>query len=151
MKTRRTLIFSMLVFVLGLSLLMMGSPRQANALTQAEWETVADYLDAHLNNQWGATDDGEAGFIYPPATYKSAVDSNGDGNICSVGDDIKNRPVLVDNLWGTATLIPGTSVRNNWTQAGASGSGFSADTVAAIKARVDAHIAAGFSTDIVVY
>ena len=151
MKTRRTLIFSMLVFVLGMSLLMLGSPRQANALTQAEWETVADYLDAYINNQWGATDDGEAGFINTPASYKAQVDSNVDGTICGVGDDMANRPVLVDNLWGQTTLIPGTSVRNNWTNAGATGGGYSTDTMAAIKAKVDAHRAAGFSPDISVY
>lgn len=149
-KTRRTLIFSMLIFVLGLSL-MLGSPRQANALTQAEWETVADYLHAYVSgSQYVATDDGEAGFINTPNDYHSKVDTNGDGTLCGVGDDMVNRPVLVDNLWQLPTLIPGTSVRNLWTGTGTTG-GYGTTTMAAIKAKVDAHRAAGFSTDISVY
>jgi hypothetical protein len=134
---------------------MLGSPRQANALTQAEWETVADSLHNYItSSQYDVTDDGEKGFIHTPAQYKLQVDNNsgvGDGIVCNVGDDMVNRPVLVDNLWGTATLIPGTSLRNNWTNAGLTGGGFSTDTMAAIQAKVNAHREAGFSDDISVY
>jgi len=152
MKTRRTLILSMLVFVLGLSLLMLGSARQANALTQAEWETVADSLHAYLSgSQYTAADDGEAGFINTPASFAAIIDSNADGLYCGVGDNMAGKPVLVDNLGGLATLIPGTEVRCNWTQPGVTFGCFHTDTLAAMKAKVDAHIAAGMSPDISVY
>lgn len=150
MKTRRTLVFSLLVVLMGLSLIL-SSTRQASALTQAEWETVADYLHAYVaGSQYVATDDGELGFMHTPAQYKSQVDSNGDNTLCGVGDDMVNRPVLVDNLWQLATLIPGTSVRNLWTGTGTTG-GYGTATMAAIKAKVDAHREAGFSPDISVY
>jgi len=150
MQTRRTLFFSLLFVLMGLSL-MLGSPRQANALTQAEWETVADSLHNYITSQYGSADDGEAGFLYTPALYKSRVDSDTTTPICGVGDDMANRPVLIDNLWGTTTLIPGTSLRNNWTNAGSTGGGYSTDTMGAIQAKVNAHREAGFSDDIAVY
>jgi len=161
MKTRRTLIFSVLVFVLGLSLLIMGSPGKANAgsLTQTEWESVADYLQGYVSSQYvsgpdflGLGDgDNEYGFIYTPELYKSRVDTNVDGTVCGVGDDMVNRPVLVDNLISQTTLIPGTSLRNQWNNASTSYGGMSTAVLAAVKAKVDAHKLAGFSTDIAVY
>ena len=150
MKRCRILVFSLLFVLLGLSL-MLGSPMEVNALTQAEWETIADKLDAYIESQYNIADDGEFGFLHTPAQYKLQADSNGDNTLCGVGDNMAGRPILVDNLWGTNTLIPGTSVRNNWNNAGLTGGGYSTDVMAAIKAKVDAHKDAGFSTDISVY
>lgn len=151
MQIRRTVIFSMLVFVLGLTLLMLGSVREANALTQAEWETVADYINAYASgSQYGPADDGELGFMHTAAQYKAQVDSNNDGILCGVGDDMANRPVLVDNLWQLTTLIPGTSIRNKWNDPIATNALTTAN-LSALKAKVDAHREAGFSPDISVY
>ncbi len=156
MQTRRTVIFSILVFVLGLSLLMLGSPGKANAgpLTQAEWEAIAGYLDAYIQSQYVSTDDGERGFIQTPQEYKNLVDNNGgtgDGILCGVGDDMANRPVLVDNLITTTTLIPGTSLRNQWNSASTTLGGLSSTVLTALRNRVIAHREAGFSDDIAVY
>lgn len=161
MKTRRTLIFSVLVFVLGMSLLMLGSPTQANAalLTATEWKDVACSIDRYVKSQYvagpdvlGLVDgDNEYGFLYTPALYNSRVNSNGGNPACGVGDDMANRPVLVDNLMSTTTLIPGTSIRNYWNSASASWGGLSPAVLTALKAKVNAHREAGFSTDIAVY
>ena len=157
MKTRRTVIFSMLVFVLGMSLLMLGSPKDANAgtLSQTEWEDIAGYIDGYIQSQYVSTDDGERGFIQTPQEYKDTVDNDGglpgDGIVCGVGDDIKNRPVLVDNLMAQTTLIPGTSIRNKWKDAVDGVGGLTPTNLSALRDRVIAHREAGFSTDIAVY
>ena len=152
MQTRRTLIFSLLFVLLGLSL-MLGSPREvtAGSLTQAEWEAVAGYIDGYIQSQYVATDDGEAGFLQTPALYKSRVDTNGNGTICDVGDDMANRPVLVDNLITTNTLIPGTSIRDLWNSGSATIGGLSPAVLTALRDKVIAHREAGFSDDISVY
>ena len=161
MKTRRTVIFSVLVFVLGLSLLMLGSPGKANAgaLTTPEWNSIADYLQSYISSQYVAgpdvlglgDGDNEYGFLYTPELYKSRVDTNNDGTLCSVGDDMANRPVLVDNLITLATLIPGTSIRNQWNSASTTLGGMSAAVISAVRDKVIAHREAGFSDDIAVY
>ena len=137
---------------------MLGSPTQANAgsLTVPEWKDVGCPIDRYIQSQYVPTDDGEYGFIYTPALYRSTVDNNGvggtyDGTVCGVGDNIGNRPVLVDNLATTATLIPGTSIRNSWNTASPTLGGMSPAVLTAVKARVDAHREAGFSDDIAVY
>ena len=162
MKTRRTLIFSVLVFVLGLSLLMMGTPGKANAataLTTAEWNSIAGSIQSYISSQYvvgpdtlGLGDgDNEYGFIYTPALYKSRVDTNADGTVCGIGDDMVNRPVLVDNLISTATLIPGTSLRNQWNSASATLGGMSDPVLTAVRNKVIAHREAGFSDDLAIY
>jgi hypothetical protein len=131
---------------------MLGSVREANALTQAEWETVADYINAYVSgSQYGPADDGELGFMHTAAQYKVQIDSNGDGILCGVDDDMANRPVLVDNLMSNTTLIPGTSIRNQWNSASTTVGGMSSAVLTALKAKVDAHREAGFSPDISVY
>ena len=156
MQTNRTLIFSLLFVLLGLSL-MLSSPREVNAgtLTTAEWEAVAGKIDAYIQSQYVATDDGEAGFLQTAAQYKALVDNNngtGDGIVCNVGDDMALRPVLVDNLISTGTLVPGTSLRNQWNGALTSTtSALHTTVVAALRAKVIAHREAGFSDDISVY
>ena len=159
MQTRRTLVFSMLVFVLGLTLLMLGSPRQADAggtLTEAEWKAVACSIDRHIQSMYDGSANNETGFIYTPDLYNSRVDNNGvggipDGTICGVGDNMANRPVLVDNFINVATLIPGTSIRDLWNSGSATIGGLSPFVLTALKAKVNAHREAGFSTDISVY
>jgi hypothetical protein len=130
---------------MGLSL-MLSSPGEVNALTQAEWEAVAGYFDGYIQSQYGPADDGEAGYLITAPALKSLLDSDGNGNYLDVGDNMANRPVLVDNLWGNAYLIPGTSLRTRWDI-----NGFDTTTVDAIKAKVDAHRDAGFDPNIVIY
>ena len=161
MKTRRTLIFSLLVFVLGISLLMLGSPGQANAataLTTPEWNSIAGSIQSYISSQYvtgpdvlGLGDgDNEYGFIYTPLEYKNKVDTNSDGTVCGIGDDMANRPVLVDNLMGQGTLIPGTAVRNQWNGTSTSTGGMSDTVLSAVRAKVIAHREAGFSDEIAV-
>ena len=154
MKTRRTVIFSMLVFVLGLTLLMLSSPRQANAggtLTEAEWKAVACSIDRHIQRQYDGSANNETGFMQHADVYNSRVDTNGNGIICGVGDNMANRPVLVDNFINVATLIPGTSIRDLWNSGSATIGGLSPAVLTAIKGKVNAHREAGFSTDLSVY
>ncbi len=156
MQTNRTLVFSLLFVLLGLSL-MLGSPREVNAIplttgAGGQWETVAGYIDAYIDSQYIAGDS-ETGFIQTPAQYKALVDNNGggDGIICGVGDDMANRPVLVDNLITTATLIPGTSIRSQWNSASTSVGSLSSAFVTALRNKVIAHREAGFSDDLSIY
>lgn len=154
MQTRRTLIFSLLFVLLGLSL-MLGGPREVNAggsLTAAEWEEVAGYIDAYIDSQYVAGNS-ETGFIHTPVVFKGQIDNNGggDGVFCGVGDDMAGRPVLVDNLSQVNTLIPGTSIRNIWNSASTTLGGMSSAVIAAVKAKVIAHKEAGFGTDISIY
>ena len=146
------------IVILGVSLFltMCGSGPQRNTRVivineSTEWEVVASYIDDYIQSQYVATDDGEAGFLYTAALYKSRVDTNSNGTLCGVGDDMANRPVLVDNLISTATLIPGTSIRNQWNSTSTTLGGLSATIVTALRDKVIAHREAGFSDDIVVY
>ena len=118
---------------------------------QAEWEAIAGYLNSYIQSQYVATDDGEAGFLYTPLLYKSRVDTNSDGTVCGIGDDMANRPVLVDNLMNLTTLIPGTSIRNLWKDPSTAYGGMSNTVISAVRAKVIAHREAGFSDDIAVY
>ena len=153
MQTNRTLVFSLLFVLLGLSL-MLGSPREVNAgsLTQAEWEAVAGYIDGYIQSQYdGSSANNETGFLYAPALYKSRVNTNADGTVCGVGDDMANRPVLVDNLGQQSTLVPGTSIRNIWNSSSTTFGGMSNTVLTELRNRVIAHREAGFSDDIAVY
>ena len=163
MKTSKTLVFSLLVFFLGLSLIL-GGPMEANAggaLTETEWKDVACYIDRYIGSQHAAgpdtlglgDGDNEYEFVHSTAQYMAQVDTNSDGIVCNVGDNIANRPVLVDNLVTTlTTLIPGTSIRNLWNGGSASAvAALSPAALTALKAKVNAHREAGFSTDISVY
>ena len=150
MQTNRTLIFSLLFVLMGLSL-MLGSPREVNA---TEWTDTAGYIDAYIQSQYDAAADGEAGFVHTPAQYKAQVDNDmgADGILCNVGDDMAGRPVLVDNLIASGTtLIPGTSIRNQWNNTSAIYGGMSTAVLTALKNKVIAHREAGFSDDISVY
>ena len=154
MQTRRTLIFSLLFVLMGLSL-MLGSPREADAITLTsgaggQWEEVAGYIDAYIDSQYVAGNS-ETGFIHTPLAYKGQINSNGDGTFCGVGDDMAGRPVLVDNLANNSKLIPGTSIRNIWNSPSTTIGGMSSAALTALKAKVIAHKEAGFGTDISIY
>ena len=120
-----------------------------------QWQAIAGYLNSYIQSQYVSTDDGERGFIQTPQEYKDTVDNDGglpgDGTVCGVGDDMANRPVLVDNLMAQTTLIPGTSLRNSWNNASPAYGGMSTAVLDAVKAKVIAHREAGFSDDISVY
>ncbi len=162
MKTKRTLVFSLLFVLMGLSL-MLGSPGEVNALalTSDQWKELACYMDRYIGSQYSAgpdtlglgDGDNEYRFIHTPAQYKAQVDNDpgADGILCGVGDDMKDRPVLVDNLLSTATLIPGTSIRNVWNTGSTTIGGMSPTAIAGVKAKVNAHREAGFNTDISIY
>ena len=154
MQTRRTLFFSLLFVLMGLSL-MLGSPREADAIALTsgaggQWEEVAGYIDAYIGSQYVAGNS-ETGFIHTPVVYKGQIDSNADGTFCGVGDDMAGRPVLVDNLVGNAKLIPGTSIRNQWNTASTTIGGMSTVAVTALRNKLIAHREAGFGTDISIY
>ncbi len=156
MQTNRTLVFSLLFVLLGLSL-MLGSPREADAIpltsgAGGQWEEVAGYIDAYIDSQYVAGDS-ETGFIHTPVQYKTQIDSNNDGTFCGVGDDMAGRPVLVDNLMGISgkTLIPGTALRNAWNNASTAYGGMSSVVVTALRNKLIAHREAGFGTDISIY
>ncbi|MBE0429241.1 MAG: fibronectin type III domain-containing protein [Thermoleophilia bacterium] len=137
----------------------------------SQWERVRGYIEAYWSGpQFDPDRDGEAGIIYGKQDLHDALDSNkdmagldctnqpisaGSGDICDgvtgvlgEGDDAANRPVLIDNLSQQSHIIPGTSFRCRWNNDEDCYSQSSLDTV---KELVDAHEAAGFSTDIVVY
>ncbi len=154
MQTNRTLVFSLLFVLLGLSL-MLGSPREANAIALTpgaggQWEEVAGYIDAYIDSQYVAGNS-ETGFIHTPLAYKGQIDSNADGTFCGVGDDMAGRPVLVDNLAGNTKLIPGTSIRNVWNSTSATLGGMSSVAVTGVRDKLIAHREAGFGTDISIY
>ena len=170
MKRCRILVFSLLFVLLGLSL-MLGGPMEANAggtLTETEWKGVACYIDRYIGSQHAAgpdtlvlgDGDNEYNFVHSTAQYMTQVDNDPygiggapDGTVCGVGDNIANRPVLVDNLVTTlSTMIPGTSIRNLWNGGATSAvAALSPAALTALKAKVNAHREAGFSTDISVY
>ena len=154
MQTNRTLVFSLLFVLLGLSL-MLGSPREGEAIpltsgAGGQWEEVAGYIDAYIDSQYVAGNS-ETGFVHTPLAYKTQIDSNGNGTFCGVGDDMAGRPVLVDNLVSNTKLIPGTSVRNQWNSTSTTLGGMSSVAITAVRDKLIAHREAGFGTDIYIY
>ncbi|MEK7817256.1 MAG: hypothetical protein AAB281_03280, partial [Actinomycetota bacterium] len=126
------------------------SGESADALSASDWTVVKTAVNSYLTGtQSGIGADGEEGYLMTQAQLKGRIDSNGDGqsapttNYLGEGDDAANAPVLVDNLYTTANVIPGTSVRCNWSgAAGTTSSCMNDNRVSAVKARVDAHKAA---------
>ncbi|MHB0866952.1 MAG: fibronectin type III domain-containing protein [Thermoleophilia bacterium] len=156
------------VVMLGLLLLVavfavINVNSQANALNPTQWDTVRGYIASYYGGpQSGGGLDGEAGFRMGKVALWNRLDSNGDiqpnagaavgsagttvTGALGEGDDMANRPVLIDNLMTQTAFIPGTEFRCNWN---ANQSCFSDTSITAIRELVDAHAAAGFSTDIV--
>ncbi|HDZ60048.1 MAG TPA: hypothetical protein ENH44_04590, partial [Actinobacteria bacterium] len=117
--TLRVAIIALGVLLLaGLLLTATSATQKANAMNSTEWATVANAIDTYINNQYVATDDGEAGFVLQGGPYtgtsttlKDRIDSNNDGLILWEGDDAANAPVLIDVYSPFTTFIPGTSYR----------------------------------------
>ena len=153
--TLRVAIIALGVLLLaGLLLTATSATQKANAMDPTEWATVAGAIDTYINNQYVATDDGEAGFVLQGGPYtgtgttlKDRIDSNNDGVILGEGDDAANAPVLIDVYSPFTTFIPGTSYR----LVGAWRTGADATNAPALAGKVDDHRTAGFSTDIVSY
>jgi len=137
---------------------------QAKALSTGQWEKVRGYIAEYYGGPQSSNPglDGEAGFRMGKIALWNALDSNGNiqpnaltgvgsngttvTGVLGEGDDMAVRPVLIDNLMGNTSYIPGTEFRCQWNT---DGSCFSDSSITAIRQIVDAHAAAGFSTDIV--
>ncbi len=152
-----------LAVVLVLALVLMGV-RQANALSSGDWNTVADTVDAYITamdaqcpnsnvSDIGTCRDEEI-FFSTAVKVRALLNSNGDSTLLGVGDNMANKPVLVDNLCNLTTLIPGTAYRfvdnlgacsNGWYYAA------NTTNTTAVRARVEKYYEAGFSTDVHIY
>lgn len=168
MLTSGMLVRRLAVILLGVMIAMtvyftVYNNQQADALSASQWEYVRSAVQGFFAGQAQYSSDGEAGFLIERTALKSRLDSNGNWDLSAAsaptqvlgeGDDAANAPVLVDNLISTPNVIPGTSVRCNWSGGYGSATApncFDANKVNQIAARVNAHEQAGFSTDIVVY
>jgi len=159
----RTAIVLLSLLMTMVFFMAINSSQEASALTSDQWTVVRNAVKGYIASQAQYADDGEAGFTINRATLKGRIDSNGNmsptgstapTNVTGVlgeGDDAANAPVIVDNLFSQGNVIPGTSVRCNWNASYGTANCFDADKVAEIAGRVNAHEAAGFSTDLVVY
>ncbi len=126
-----------------------------------DWAKVQCYVDQYIQSQattagygGGSNTAGKSGYFIDRSTQSNSLqnelDSNGNGTILGEGDDLKNAPVLIDNLGQLTTMIPGTSFRCIWNSATANC--FDSGAVADIKTLVDNHEAAtGAVPDIVDY
>ncbi|MCL4310187.1 MAG: hypothetical protein M0Z32_05445 [Actinomycetota bacterium] len=159
MQTRSKFLLRSTVIVLGLMLalglyLSLSYSSRANGIGVSDWTKLQQYVDAYIQRQYTPNGEGEGsvtqnkeGFYVNQAGLHGMLDSNGDGTILGEGDDLAKAPVLIDNLSGFTTLIPGTSFRCNWNT-----SCFGASAVADIRGEVDAHEAAtGLVPDVINY
>ncbi|MDO8735964.1 MAG: HYR domain-containing protein, partial [Thermoleophilia bacterium] len=154
----RTAIVLLGVLIAMVVFVAINNAQQAGATNTSDLAKVKTYVASYITNQFGAGgNEGEDGFIMTAAQLNSRMNTVGPGDVITLGegDDAANAPVLVDNFSSNATWIPGTTNRCFW-NTGAAGVGvaencFNTGPLAGVKAKVDAHKAAGFSTDIVVY
>ena len=156
MQVRSKLLFKTAIIMLGVVLMLgvylsMSSINKAKGMSATQWETVRTYINKYITDQYLAADEGEAGYLAGKVTMQTQLDSNLNGTYLGEGDDALNAPILIDNLMQLTTLIPGTSYRCRWTAGTDGGNCLNTSTVTDIKGLVDAHKAAGFSTDIIVY
>ncbi|RJQ42682.1 MAG: hypothetical protein C4534_09730 [Gaiellales bacterium] len=147
-------LITLLVAMSAFTAIFLSSQEDAQALSASEWEYVRQALEDFVAAQYQYDSvGGESGFITDAATLKTQIDSNNDGIYLGEGDDAANAPVLVDVLENQATWIPATSSRSYWNGSVTTTTGPTLGTTSVnqIAGRVDAHEAAGFSTDVVVY
>ncbi|MEK6537195.1 MAG: fibronectin type III domain-containing protein, partial [Actinomycetota bacterium] len=143
-------LLAMVVFV------AVSNNQQAGAVTATEQTKILGYVNSYITGQYVAAGQGEAGFVMDAAAVKLRIDSNnnigalGTAGVLGEGDNAATAPVLVDVLVSTANVIPGTSARCLWSSTTGNGC-LEAAQVTTIKNRVNAHEAAGFSTDVVAY
>ncbi|MDO8735693.1 MAG: hypothetical protein Q7K29_01225 [Thermoleophilia bacterium] len=133
---------------------------RADATDASDWTKVKNYVAAYFAYQYDAAEQGEAGYLISAASLNTRINSVNDAAILGEGDNAATAPVMVDNLGTSGTWIPGTSERCQW-NVGSQGSAapltgysqncFDNQVVNRVKAKVDAHANAGFSTDLVVY
>jgi len=169
MQVSSKLLVRTAIVLLGVMLAMVVfvavSTQQASALNPTQWETVRGYVAEYFGGpQYNAGLEGEAGFRINKTALWNRLDSNGNispapsaaigsagtavTGVVGEGDDMANRPVLVDNLMTQTGMIPGTEFRCNWN---VNESCFADASITAIRQIVDNHQDAGFSTDIVDY
>lgn len=149
-KRFRLLKFAGLPVILAAWVVMLPaffiSGDEAAALDPSEWQSVRSYIDGYITAQFQLADEGEAGYLLDASTLKARIDSNNDGVYLGEGDDVHDAPVLVDVLSNQPVIIPATAQRCFWNS-----TCLGLPVVSAIKTEVDAHEAAGFSTDVAVY
>ncbi|MBI5869652.1 MAG: hypothetical protein HZB44_01655 [Actinobacteria bacterium] len=162
-------IFPVLLLIAALMPVYLSVATQANALNVSQWETVRRYVNEYFGGpQYNAGEAGELGFRITKVDLVGRLDSDNDispkyaspatsgtvpgpttvTGVADEGDDMANRPVLIDNLMTRTDVIPGTEFRCNWN---VDNSCFADSSISAIRTIVDNHKAAGFSTDIVDY
>ncbi|MBI5869897.1 MAG: fibronectin type III domain-containing protein [Actinobacteria bacterium] len=155
--------------MLAMVVLVAVNSQQANALSTSQWEKVRGYVNEYFGGpQYNAGEAGELGFRITKVDLAARLDSNNDiapkyatpassgtvpapttvTGVAAEGDNMANRPVLIDNLMTRTDVIPGTEFRCNWN---VDNSCFADSSISAIRTIVDNHKAAGFSTDIVDY
>lgn len=160
---KKTAILLMGVLLATMLIVTVVNSQQAGATSASDWTKVKGYVASYIAYQYdaGAGEEGEGGFLISAAALNTRINSVNDAAILGEGDDAGNAPVMVDNLGpGQATWIPGTAERCSW-NTGSAGSaapltGYSQNcfdnaVVNRVKAKVDAHANAGFSTDVVDY
>jgi len=154
----RTAVVLMGFLLAAMLIVTVANSQQAGATNASDLAKVQTYVASYISNQFGAGgNEGEEGFIITAAQLNSRLNTVGPGDVITLGegDNAANAPVLVDNFSSNASFIPGTTNRCFWnTGAGSTGKAencFNSGPLASVKAKVDAHAAAGFSTDIVVY
>lgn len=130
------------ILVLAALFVALSSTQQAGAVDG----TVRSALQTFVNNQYTGDPANEYGFIIDAWALHGRIDSNGDGTYLGEGDNAALNPVLVDVLEGQPTMIPTTAIRGTWNTNMLDGT-----HVSAIASNVNAHQAAGFSTDVVAY
>lgn len=164
-RVTRGALMTLLVAMTVFTAVFLSTDNKASAIDGTQWETLRGYIQDYFGGaQYDPARGGTAGFTYNKVDLQAALDSNdnispkagsppGDNGVTVTGvlgegDDAANAPILIDNLMGQTNIIPGTSFRCNWST---DDSCFSEASVTMVRELVDAHKAAGFSTDIVDY
>ncbi|MHB8860092.1 MAG: hypothetical protein ACYC6Z_11535, partial [Thermoleophilia bacterium] len=164
-RLKRTAIGLTVLMLLTMFMVVAIGTQQASALNPTQWETVRGYVAEYFGGpQYNAGLEGEAGFRMNKTDLWNRIDSTGDiapnagagigsngvavTGALSEGDDMANRPVMIDNLRTQTNVIPGTGFRCNYNT---TEDCFSDASITSIRQIVDNHQAAGFSTDIVDY
>lgn len=154
---RAAIVITAALLLFGVLLSLSFTQQQASAI-DSEWTAMHGYIQEYFDDQFvddtGSGGIGESGFRESQASLKARLDNEGgvgDGDYLGEGDDAADAPVLIDNLMQFTDVIPATSFRCRWSGGGDGGNCLADASVTAVQELVDAHDAAGFSTDIIVY
>ncbi|MDO8735692.1 MAG: fibronectin type III domain-containing protein [Thermoleophilia bacterium] len=149
------IVLPVLLLVAAIVPVFLSTSAPAGATNMSDLARVRAYVSSYISNQFTPGSEGEDGFLISAASLHSRLNPISDGFVLGEGDDAAGAPVLVDNLANQTSWIPGTTNRCAWnTGAGTPGvleNCFDPAVLDQVRARADAHAAAGFSTDIVVY